>query len=962
MTHQLPTTYQQFIATSRYSRWRDDLGRRENWQETVDRYFDFFSQRLEKQDRLTAEVAEGLAECRDAVLKLEVLPSMRALMTAGKALDRDEVASFNCSYVAIDHPHAFDEIMYVLMCGTGVGFSVEAEDVAKLPELPSEFHPTDTVIAVSDSKIGWATSYRELISMLYAGKVPKWDVSKIRPAGARLKTFGGRASGPDPLVNLFSFTVKVFKGAVGRKLKPIECHDIVCKVAEIVVVGGVRRSALISLSDLGDNEMRHCKSGSWWENNVQRALANNSAVYGSKPEIGQFMEEWLSLYRSGSGERGIFNRYVAQRYITELPNRDSNYKFGANPCCVTGDCPILTDEGYIEIANLVGTKTNIWNGEEFTEVTPFHAGVADIWRVSFSDGTYLDCTSNHKFVLAGGEFMEAFGLSTGDKLEKFPMPVVEGFETPEVDAYSQGFYSGDGNTGLEFSWVYEPKYQCLDRLAGTIGGSGKYGRKTWKHGPMLEKGYVPVNATVEYKLNWLAGLLDADGTVTKDQNGNGLQLTSINLDFLREARLMLTTLGVRAKIVSGSESGPRSMPDGRGGCKDYICKTTWRLLIGNTDTYNLINLGIRFKINLGIRFNRLSVHGNPPQRDARQFVKVVSVDQLDFATDVYCFTEPKKHTGTFNGIVTGQSEILLRSAQFCNLSSVQIAPEDTLLTLRKKVKVATILGTLQSSLTNFRYLRKVWRRNSEEERLLGVSLSGICDNDMMSNPYHGSTLKETLSNLREYAREVNADWAEKIGINPSAAITCVKPEGTTSQLADRSSGIHPRYSRYYIRTVRADKKDPLAMLMKDAGFPVEDDVTKPDSTYVFSFPMKSPEFSKMRDDMSAIDQLVLWLAYKKYWADHTVSCTIYVRENEWIQVAAWVYKHFDDISGLSFLPHSNHVYKQAPYTECTKEEYELALAAMPTDIDWNALSRYEKSDETVGAQELACSGNSCELI
>jgi ribonucleoside-diphosphate reductase alpha chain len=639
MSYQLPTDYQTFIATSRYSRWRDDLGRRENWEETVDRYFDFFSQRLSKDGKLTEEVQKELAECREAVLKLEVLPSMRALMTAGKALERDEVAGFNCSYVAVDHPHAFDEIMYVLTCGTGAGFSVESEDVSKLPDVPAEFHPTDTVIVVADSKIGWATAYRELISMLYAGKIPKWDVSKVRPSGARLKTFGGRASGPAPLVRLFEFTVKVFTGAAGRKLKPIECHDIVCKIAEIVVVGGVRRSALLGLSDLSDSEIRHCKSGNWWENNVQRALANNSAVYNSKPDIGQFMEEWLSLYRSGSGERGIFNRYVAQRYISELPNRDSNYRFGANPCL----------------------------------------------------------------------------------------------------------------------------------------------------------------------------------------------------------------------------------------------------------------------------------------------------------------------------------EILLRSAQFCNLSSVQISPNDTADTLRKKVKIATILGTLQSSLTNFRYLRKIWKRNSEEERLLGVSFSGICDNEMMSNPY-SSHLKELLSELREYAREVNKDWSAKIGVNESTAITCVKPEGSTSQLADRASGIHPRYSQYYIRTVRADKKDPLAIMMKDAGFPVEDDVTKPDSTYVFSFPMKSPEGSKMRDDMTAIDQLELWLTYKKYWADHTVSCTIYVREHEWVDVAAWVYKHFDHISGLSFLPHSNHVYKQAPYTECTKEEYEAALSKMPDSIDWDALALYEKSDETTGTQEMACSAGSCDLV
>ena len=953
MSNTLPTTYQQFIATSRYSRWQDELGRRETWEESVSRYFTFFLEKLSAEGRLTDRVVSELHECRDAVLNLEVMPSMRALMTAGKALERDHVAGFNCSYIAVDHPHVFDEILYVLCCGTGVGFSVEQDDVAKLPEVPHDIHASDSVIVVADSKIGWASAFRELISMLYAGKVPKWDVSKIRPAGARLKTFGGRASGPEPLVKLFEFTVEIFRGAMGRKLKPVECHDIVCKVAEIVVVGGVRRSALISLSDLSDVEMRHSKAGNWWESNVQRALANNSAVYDKKPDIGQFMEEWISLYRSGSGERGIFNRYAAKRYISELPERNSDFRFGTNPCCVKGDCEILTDAGYIKIEDLVDKKVNVWNGKEFCEVTPFYAGMGEITKVNLSDGTSLECTPNHKFVLDGMEFVEAAELAVGDKLQKFSMPVVEGEEKYPVDGYSQGFYSGDGNAGYPFSWVYEPKYDCISRLVGRTGGTTKYGRIQWHHGEMLPKDFVPVNGGVEYKLNWLAGLLDADGTVTRDKNGNGMQLASVDARFLEKVRLMLTTLGVRAKIVHAANAGQKLLPDGKGGSKLYDCKESKRLLIGNSDTYHLISIGLNF--------NRLKVHDNPPQRDARQFVRVVSVEYHGEVAPTYCFTEPSMHTGTFNGIVTGQSEILLRSAQFCNLTSVQISASDTASELKRKVRIATILGTLQSSLTDFRYLRKVWKRNSEEERLLGVSLSGICDNALTNNP-RSKDLPKLLSGLREHAREVNKEWAGLIGINPSVAITCVKPEGTTSQLCDKASGIHPRYSPYYIRTVRSDKKDPLAKLMKDSGFPVEDDVTKPDSTYVFSFPMKSPKGALMRDDLTAIDQLELWMVYKKYWADHTVSCTVYVRESEWIDVAGWVYKNFDNISGVSFLPHSNHVYKQAPYQEITKEDYEVALKAMPDSIDWSKLSEYELEDQTTGAKELACTGNSCEIV
>jgi len=635
----LPTLYQQFIHLSRYSRWLPEKGRRETWQETVDRYFDFFDGHLMEYHKyaLPQEIRE---ELRQAVLNLEVMPSMRCLMTAGEALRRDNIAGYNCSYAHINRVRAFDEILYVLMCGTGVGFSVERQFVDKLPTIAEEFSDTDTTIVVADSKQGWAKAFRELISLLLVGQVPKWDLSKVRPAGARLKTFGGRASGPRPLNDLFQFTVETFKKAAGRKLTSLECHDIVCKTAEIVVVGGVRRSALISLSNLTDERMRDAKSGAWWEANPQRALANNSVAYKEKPEIGTFMEEWVSLYKSKSGERGVFNRQAAQKTVAKLGDRrNPQHEFGTNPC----------------------------------------------------------------------------------------------------------------------------------------------------------------------------------------------------------------------------------------------------------------------------------------------------------------------------------SEIILRDREFCNLSEIIVRESDDMEDLRRKTRLATILGTMQSTLVNFQYISSEWRRNCEEERLLGVSLTGILDNPMLYD-YDTDTLMQRQEELRKIAYETNLEWSRTIGINPSAAITCIKPSGTVSQLTDAASGIHPRHAPYYIRTVRADNKDPLCVMMKELGFPHEADVMKPEHTTVFSFPMKSPEDAVFRKDMTAIEHLNLWLTYQRHWCEHKPSITITVKESEWMDVGAFVYKHFDEISGISFLPFSDHSYRQAPYQDCTKEEYEALLGKMPKSVDWLTLSSYEKEDNTVGNQTFACSGDKCEIV
>ena len=645
----LPTIYQEYIHLSRYARWDYDLGRRETWDETVGRYFNFFTEWLEEKHDYKLENGERV-ELENAVKELKVMPSMRCLMTAGPALKKENVAGYNCSYIKVDSPRSFDEILYVLMNGTGVGFSVELEYTNQLPVVPEELYDTDTVIVVSDSKLGWAKAFKELVSLLYGGHIPKWDVSKVREAGAPLKTFGGRASGPAPLVDLFKFTINTFKSSLGRKLHPVECHDIVCKTAEIVVVGGVRRSALISLSNLNDREMRFAKHGEWYTHNVQRALANNSVNYKEKPDVGTFMREWLSLYDSKSGERGIYNGMSAKKTVEQLNER--------------------------------------------------------------------------------------------------------------------------------------------------------------------------------YK--------DDDG-----------------------------------KFIT--------------------------------------------------------------RRATRE----------DFGTNP-C------------------SEIILRSREFCNLSECVVRREDTRESLKEKVRTAAILGTFQSTLTEFKYLSREWKKNCDEERLLGVSLTGIMDNPLTNGSKKG--LDKLLEELRDIAYETNKEWADKLGIPVSAAITCVKPSGTVSQLVDSASGIHARHNPHYIRTVRADNKDPLCKLMKNMGFPNEVDITKPEHTTVFSFPQKSPKGATCRNDMTALEQLELWKVYAESWCEHKPSVTISVKEDEWVEVAAWVYDHFDSISGISFLPFSEHVYRQAPYQDCTEEEYKEALKTMPKNVDWAELSKYESQDYTIASQELACTAGGCEII
>ena len=641
----LATDYQNFIALSRYARWLPEKNRRETWEETVARYFDFMEVHL-KENTNQELVPETRKILEKAVLNLEVMPSMRALMTAGPALAKNHIAGYNCAYLSVDHPKAFDECLFILMHGTGVGFSVERQFINKLPEVPEVQVDVEDVIVVQDSKEGWQSAFRKLITYLYDGEMPKWDFSNVRSKGARLKTFGGRASGPEPLIDLFHFSTNIFKEAGGRKLTSYECHRMMCKIAEVVVVGGVRRSALMSLSNLTDERMRNAKSGQWWSTTPEMALSNNSVCYTEKPDIGIFMKEWTSLYESKSGERGIFNREAAIKQVAKNGRRDTNHDFGCNPC----------------------------------------------------------------------------------------------------------------------------------------------------------------------------------------------------------------------------------------------------------------------------------------------------------------------------------SEILLRDGQFCNLTEVVIRSEDTQKDIMRKVRLATILGTFQSSLTNFKRLRPKWLHNTEEEALLGVSLTGIMDNAFMNGSkgdrgYYGKkNLPDFLKDLRKETVSVNKWWAELMGINPSTATTAIKPSGTVSQLVDSASGIHTRHNDYCLRRVRADSKDPIAQLMEDQGIPCEVDVMKPNSVKVFTFPTKAPEGAILRNDRNAIEQLELWLTYQRYYCEHKPSVTISVREHEWMQVGAWVYEHFDEVSGVSFLPHSDHSYQQAPYEDCTKKEYTALAKKMPKAVDWDLISKYELTDMTVGTKTLACTGSICEMV
>jgi len=984
----------ELVYVRTYARWLEHEKRREKWPETVNRYRNYFLDRFD----LTEEFLLRFNDACDRILRKEIVPSMRCMWTAGAALDEDNISGFNCTAILIDSVKSWADMLYLLMNGCGVGYSVERQVIVKLPEIPAkpmsperkaaiiqvlmsgedgnypiddqvmkdlqDIPPTIHTVVFEDSKLGWAEGLLEYMNLLYKGEMPGYDLSLIRPKGARLKTFGGKAGGSDDLRLLLDYLRVVFTGAHGRRLNSLECHDICCFIANVVVSAGIRRSACISLSNLSDGRMRDCKVGEFWNTHPQRQMCNNSVAYTEKPDMHIFMQEWMSLMNSGSGERGIFNRKGALKTF-EILNRKTEdaegneYIIGTNPCC-TGDTMLLTDEGHFPIRELVSTEVSIWNGIEFSDVVPFSTGENKVYHVELSNGVSLDCTGYHEWIITDNNYasntlyrVKTTDLKLGDKLAKYDMPDIDvGEEHDPNEMYSLGFYAGDGNEGYNFSWVYESKYCCIDRLIGLVSPNEKYNRKRWAHYLIPNKFEVPINDTIQNKLEWLAGLLDSDGCIIRNPNSVNLQISSIHPKFLRDVRLMLTTMGVQCKVVNGKPEQSKPMPDGRGGLKEYNCKACERITISASDVAHLVDIGLRC--------SRLDLSITNPNRNASRFVTIVSVEDMEYSEETFCITETKNHTATFNGIVTGQcGEIVLRPNQACNLSEVIVRPEDTLYTLIEKVESATVLGCMQACLTHNKFLGIEWKENMEEERLLGVSMTGVRDHPVLNKVTQLSA--GWLTSLRQHAHNTAKECAEELGINVPVASTTIKPSGTTSSLHNCASGIHTRFAPYYIRRIRISTTDVICDFLKNIGVPSRPEVGQDEitaNTWVFEFPIKSPDDSVF--DTSAIEQLEYWKMFKTCYTDHNPSVTITVEEDEWMEVGAWVYRNWDIVGGLSFLPKSNSVYQLMPFEAITKEAYEHLERDMP-EIDFSDLVEFEREDETTGAQTLACTGNNCEI-
>ena len=959
-------TFEQFIYVRTYARWLEDEQRRERWAETVERYRNYFLDRFD----LSSAMKVMFNDACNMILQKEIVPSMRALWTAGAALDQENICAYNCTAILIDSIKSFADQLYLLMNGCGVGYSVERQVIANLPEVPAQLSESERVVVFEDSKLGWAEGLLEYMTCLYDGIIPKYDLSLIRPKGTRLKTFGGKAGGSEDLKLLLDYLKVVFRKAQGRRLTSLECHDICCFIANVVVSAGVRRSACISLSNLSDQRMRDCKVGEFWLTHPQRAMANNSVAYTEKPDMHIFMKEWMSLMDSGCGERGIFNREGMEKTFKKIGRKiiddeGNKYPILVNPC-VTGDTMLLTDEGYFPIKDLVGHEVSVWNGREFSDVVPFSTGNNPIYHVELSNGVSIDCTGYHNWMISNGITWhektcrkKTIDLKVGDKLMKYDMPAIDNgiHEDPNI-MYSRGFYAGDGNEGYTWSWLYIPKYCCGGRLIGTVSEEHKTSlnneshRKWWKHGYMGNKFDVPINSTIVNKLEWLAGLLDADGSVYHNLNSDALQINSVQPMFLRDIQLMLTTLGIQCKIISDRPAHLHTFVGVNG--KKYVsdCKASEKLIIAATDTAKLIDMGLHC--------SRLKIKKTSPNRDARHFITVLSVDDMGYSEETFCVTEPKNHTATFNGVVTGQcGELPLRPDEACNLAECIIRPDDTYDDLLKKVKGATVLGCMQSCLTDFHFLDPSWKKNMEEERLLGVSLTGVRDHPILNNVNQVSSL--WLTSLRDVVHDTARVCAMMLNINMPAGSTCNKPSGSVSSLMNTASGIHTRFAPYYIRRVRVAATDVLCEFLKEKGVPNSPEVGQDEmtaNTWVFEFPMKSPKDSVF--DTPALEQLEYWEMFKTCWTDHNPSVTITVEEDEWLSVGAWVYKNWDIIGGLSFLPKSDNVYQLMPFEAISEEEYDKRVSEMP-DIDFDDLAEFERGDTTTGAQTLACTGNNCEV-
>lgn len=967
----LTDPFSNYIATSRYSRWKEDEGRRETWRETVDRYLTHMVSHLEQYDYTPSP--ELVEEIRENIENLELVPSMRAIMTAGPALERSGIASYNCAYLPLSDLRSLSEMLFILMNGTGVGYSVERHYTDQLPEVPYLFPTTETIV-VEDSKEGWAEAFQKLLESLWSGRIPRWDLSLVRPKGSRLKTFGGRASGPEPLDELFHFTVEKIRGAQGRKLRPIEVHDIACKVASVIVVGGVRRAATISLSDLDDKEMAEAKSGQWWVDHPHRALANNSAVYYDNTSREDFDREWERLVKSGSGERGIFNRDAARRQASKWGRRSEDTEYGCNPCCLTGDTYIMTTDGPRQIKDLKGTPFDaVVNGKVYHAPRgSWISGVGSVYRLKTKEGYQLDLTPEHRILSDKGEWKEAKDYKPGDRITIHNHREFDGWGSQDDygTGYLLGLFVGDGSfstsasSGNKFGqikvWkseegvesIMDKAYTYAKDLPHRSDWAGFGGENTRNPYRVMSIGTLPQENGIypedkrdishlqerssEFYRGFLSGLFDADGHLegVGNQKGISIRLGQNDVRVLETVQSMLLRLGVKSRIHS-------QLPESR-------------LVIGADDARvfsDRIGFGNKAKQ------ERLASHLLERKTYSKKFIATVESFEYVGEQEVWDAEVEDVHAFDANGIYAHNSEIILRPYEYCNLSEVIVHPYDTEETLIRKVQLATILGTWQSTITNFPYIREEWKKNAEEEGLLGVSLTGVFGNTLLNTS--SPETERLLNRLRDAARETNRREAKSLGINESAAITCVKPSGTVSQLAKVSSGLHPWHSQHYIRTVRESAMDPLARLMKDYGVPCEEDVMNPDN-YVFSFPVEAPEGAVTREDLSAVDHLKMWLAYQDEWCEHKPSVTISVGSDEWDEVREWVWEHLDKISGISFLPRSEHTYAQAPYQECTREEYEEAVRKMP-EVHWGDLSFYEQEDQTTGSQEYACTAGGCEL-
>lgn len=994
------SAYMSFIHKSRYARWDQEKNRRENWDETVHRYVSFFTPKIPKADR--EEISN---EIEKAILHMDVMPSMRSMMTAGPALEKDNAAGYNCSYLAVDDPRAFDEAMYLSMCGTGVGFSVERQYVNQLPFVAEIFYPVETCIKVKDSKIGWASSLRQLIQLLYGGAIPTWDLSAVRPAGALLKTMGGRASGPEPLNRLFKFTVALFQKAAGRKLNSIECHDLMCMIADVVVVGGVRRSAMISLSNLSDDRMRHAKNGQWWdEKNPQgapwRRLANNSVAYTEKPDPEIFIREFLTLVESKSGERGIFNRVAATNSAKKTGRRKwEGIDFGTNPC-VSKRSIVHTNQGPKTANDLIGVPfTALVDGEEHdsTKQGFFVTGIKPVFRIITDKGYELEATDNHLVLVIDyltrkvrrTAWKSVGELLVGDRivLNNHRNSSFSGSGSFE-EGWLLGSLKGDGNIEksgkANLDYWGETRGELMevaaDRVHATVGGrsdlvgcdqpqynrcrvgSVRLGDLSAAYGLNANKtlGTTIETTSSEFHRGFLRGWFDADGSVQGSQNkGVSVRLSSNDLLGLKTAQRMLLRLGIVSTIYENRRvAGWRDLPDGYGGHKSYWCEAQHELVISNDNLAGFASVvGFEEPAKQNHLMSALEVYQRAMNTE-KFCAEVVRVESLGEEEVLDC-TIPGVSAFDANGLyVHNCGEINLRPKGFCNLSEVVLRAHDTKASIKRKVRIATIIGCLQSTLTEFRYLRKEWQKNAEEERLLGVSFTGIMDNTFMST--NDPDLAKFLDEMREYAVEVATEWAGKLGINVPAAITCVKPSGTVSQLVNCSPGIHTRYSHWVMRGTQEDRKSPVNAFLKSLGWQSEPELNKPNDSDVFYFAEMAPANSVCRNDRNALEQLEIYKTYKLHWTEHNPSCTIYVREAEWTDVLAWCFKNFDLIGGVSFLPYDNGIYRQAPYTEIPEAEY-LRLKEKQPVIDWSKLPEFEKEDMTTAAKELACSASSCEM-